>query len=98
MWFRTGDAGLLEKNGHLIYLDRLKEMITLVGGERYSPQYIEGQLKFSPYIRDVMSVGGEDRPFVSALINIDFENVGRWAERRGLAYPASSISARSIRT
>ena len=85
-WFRTGDAGLLEKDGHLIYLDRLKEMITLSGGESYSPQFIEGQLKFSPYIRDVMSVGGEDRPFVSALINIDFENVGRWAERRGLAY------------
>jgi long-chain acyl-CoA synthetase len=85
-WFHTGDAGLLEESGHLIYLDRLKEMITLSSGERYSPQFIEGQLKFSPSIRDVMTVGGEDKPFISALINIDFENVGRWAERRGLAY------------
>jgi long-chain acyl-CoA synthetase len=61
-------------------------MLTLSSGEKYSPQYIEGRLKFSPYIRNVMTVGGEDTPFVTALINIDFDNVGRWAERRGLAY------------
>ncbi len=85
-WYRTGDAGHIDSDGHLIYLDRMKEMLTLAGGEKYSPQYIEGQLKFSPYIRNVMSVGGEDRPFVTALINIDFDNVGRWAERQGLAY------------
>jgi len=85
-WFKTGDAGRLEQDHHLIYLDRLKEMIPLASGERYSPQYIEGQLKFSPYIQDVMSVGGADRPFVAALVNIDFDNVGRWAERHGLAY------------
>jgi len=85
-WFCTGDAGHLDQDGHLIYLDRVKEMITLATGERYSPQYIEGQLKFSPYIRNVMTVGGEDRPFVTALVNIDFDNVGHWAEKRGLAY------------
>jgi len=85
-WFRTGDAGHLDADGHLIYLDRVKEMITLASGDKYSPQFLEGQLKFSPYIRDVMTVGGEDRTFVTALINIDFENVGRWAEKRGLAY------------
>lgn len=85
-WFHTGDAGHIDENQHLIYLDRLKEMIPLSSGERFSPQYIEGQLKFSPYIRDVMALGAEDLPFVTALINIDFENVGRWAERQGLAY------------
>ena len=85
-WFRTGDAGHLSEGGHLIYLDRVKEMITLASGEKYSPQYLEGQLKFSPYIRDVMTIGGEDKPYVAALINIDFENVGRWAEKRGLSY------------
>ncbi len=85
-WFRTGDAGYLDEDGHLIYLDRMKEMITLAGGEKYSPQYIEGRLKFSPYIRDAMTIGGEDKPFVTALITIDFENVGRWAERRGIPY------------
>ena len=85
-WFCTGDAGHINDDGHLIYLDRVKEMITLASGEKYSPQFLEGQLKFSPYIRDVMTVGREDRPFVTALINIDFENVGRWAEKRGLPY------------
>lgn len=85
-WFHTGDAGTFDHHGHLIYLDRLKDMISLSGGESYSPQYIEGRLKFSPFIKDVMTVGGEDRPFVTALINIDFDNVGRWAERQGIAY------------
>src|SRR3990170_65272 len=85
-WFCTGDAGHIDNDGHLIYLDRMKEMITLSSGEKYSPQFLEGQLKFSPYIRDVMTVGGEDKAFVAALINIDFENVGRWAEKRGLPY------------
>ncbi|MBU4225421.1 MAG: AMP-binding protein [Chloroflexi bacterium] len=85
-WFRTGDAGHVDEDGHLIYLDRVKEMLTLASGEKYSPQFLEGQLKFSPYIRDVMTVGGEDKAFVTALVNIDFENVGRWAEKQGLAY------------
>lgn len=85
-WFHTGDAGYFDDDGHLIYLDRVKEMITLASGEKYSPQYIEGQLKFSPYIRDVMTLGGENKPFVTALINIDFDNVGRWAEKRGVSY------------
>lgn len=85
-WYCTGDAGYIDADGHLIYLDRVKEMLTLSTGEKYSPQYIEGRLKFSPYIRDVMSIGGEDKPFVATLINIDFDNVGRWAERQGLAY------------
>lgn len=85
-WFHTGDAGYIDEDGHLIYMDRVKEMITLESGENYSPQYIEGQLKFSPYIRDVMTLGGEDKPFVTALINIDFDNVGRWAEKNGISY------------
>lgn len=85
-WFRTGDAGYIDEDGHLIYLDRVKDMITLANGERFSPQFIEGRLKFSPYIRDVMAIGGETRDFVTAMIIIDFENVGHWAEKRNLGY------------
>jgi long-chain acyl-CoA synthetase len=85
-WFRTGDAGYIDKDGHIIYLDRMKEMITLSSGENYSPQFIEGQLTFSPNIRGVMTIGGSERPFVTALINMDFDNVGRWAEKQGIAY------------
>jgi long-chain acyl-CoA synthetase len=61
-------------------------MITLANMEKFSPQFIEGRLKFNPYVRDVMAVGEETRDFVIALISIDFENVGRWAEKRGLGY------------
>lgn len=86
IWFHTGDAGYLDEDGHLIYMDRVEEMITMESGEHYSPQYIEGQLKFSPYISDVMTLGGETKPFVTALINIDFNNVGRWAEKHGVPY------------
>jgi len=85
-WFHTGDAGYMDEDGHLIFMDRVKEMIAIGPDEKYSPQYIEGQLKFSPYIRDVMTLGGEDKPFVSALINIEFDNVGRWAEKQGIPY------------
>jgi long-chain acyl-CoA synthetase len=85
-WFRTGDAGYIDEDGHLIYLDRVKDMITLATGESFSPQFIEGQLKFSPFIRDVMAVGGPTRDYVTAMIIIDFENVGHWAEKRGINY------------
>ncbi len=85
-WFHTGDAGHIDEDGHLIYLDRVKDLLELAGGERFSPQYIEGQLKFSPYVRDAMAIGGADKEYVTAIINIDFDNVGRWAEGRGLAY------------
>lgn len=85
-WFRTGDAGHVDEDGHLIFMDRVKNIITLSNGERFSPQFIEGRLKFNPYIRDVMSIGGETRDFVTALIVIDFETVGQWAEKRGLGY------------
>jgi long-chain acyl-CoA synthetase len=85
-WFYTGDAGYIDEDGHLIYLDRMDDLLELKGGEKFSPQYIEGRLKFSPYIKDLMSIGGRERAYVTAIINIDFDNVGRWAEKRGIAY------------
>lgn len=85
-WFHTGDAGYVDEDGHLIYLDRVSDMIELANGEKFSPQYIEGRLKFSPYIQDVMTVGGFDMHYVTAIINIDFENVARWAEKNRIAF------------
>ncbi len=85
-WYHSGDAGYLDSDGHLIYLDRVVDMLELAGGEKYSPQYIEGRLKFSPYIKDAMALGGKDKPFVAAIVNIDFENVGRWAESKHITY------------
>lgn len=85
-WFLTGDAGHIDEDGHLIYLDRLKDMIELSNGEKFSPQFIEGRLKFSPYVQDVMAVGGLTRDFVTALVIMEFGNVSRWAEKRGLGF------------
>ena len=85
-WFRTGDAGHIDEDGHLIYLDRMKDMITLANGERYAPQFIEGRLKFSPHILDVMAVGGPAQEYVTALVIINFDNVGSWAERQGISF------------
>ena len=85
-WFKSGDAGYIDEDGHVIFQDRVKNMIKLANGEVFSPQFIEGRLKFSPYIRDVMALGGETRDFVTALVIIAFDNVGYWAEKQGLGY------------
>jgi long-chain acyl-CoA synthetase len=85
-WFHSGDAGYIDDDGHLIYLDRMKDMIELANKDKFSPQFIEGRFKFSPYIRDVMAVGSTDKQFVTALISIDFENVGRWAEKNRIPF------------
>ncbi|MFK7802698.1 MAG: long-chain fatty acid--CoA ligase [Anaerolineae bacterium] len=85
-WFKTGDAGFIDGDGHLIFQDRLKNMLRLKTGESFSPQFIEGRLKFSPFIKDVMAVGDETREFVTALIIVDFGNVSHWAEKQGLSF------------
>jgi long-chain acyl-CoA synthetase len=85
-FFRTGDAGYVDEDGHLIYLDRVKDMIDLASGESFSPQYIEGRLKFNPYIQDVMAIGGFDMDYVTAIVIIDFDNVARWAEKNRIHF------------
>ncbi len=85
-WYRTGDAVNVDENGHLIFMDRLEHMEELSSGVKYAPQYIEGRLRFSPYIKDAMVIGGRDKPFVTAMINIDFTVVAKWAERNHTAY------------
>ena len=84
-YFRTGDAGMIDHLGHLRIMDRAKDVSRLRDGTIFAPKYIENKLKFSPYIREAVAIG-QDREFVSCLINIDSESVGNWAERRGLAY------------
>jgi long-chain acyl-CoA synthetase len=84
-WLHSGDAGYFDEDGHLIVIDRAKDVMTLADGTRFSPQFIENKLKFSPYIREAVVFGG-DWPFVTSIINIDFENVGKWAEARQISY------------
>ena len=85
-WCHTGDAVNINEKGHLIFLDRLDHMGELRSGIKYAPQYIEGRLRFSPYIKDAMVIGGKDKDFVSAIVNMDFTMVGKWAERNRIPY------------
>lgn len=85
-WFHTGDSGHVNERGHLHYLDRIDNLDELRDGHRYAPAYIEGKLKFSRYIQDVMAIGGKSRDFLSVIINIDFESIGKWAEARRISY------------
>ncbi len=85
-WLHTGDAGYFDEDGHLIVIDRAKDVMTLPDGTKFSPQFIENKLKFSPYIKEAVVFGGGDLPYITAMINIDMENVGNWAEKNQLAY------------
>ncbi|OGN99220.1 MAG: AMP-binding protein [Chloroflexi bacterium RBG_13_51_18] len=85
-WCHTGDAVNLSEQGHIIFMDRLEHMGILKSGAKYAPQYIEGRLRFSPYIKDAMVIGGKDKDYVSAIVNIDFAMVGKWAERNRIPY------------
>ena len=84
-WLCTGDAGHMDEDGHVILYDRMSDMTELASGDRFAPQYIEGRLRFSPYVRDVMVVG-RDKDCVTAVMNIDFDVVGKWAERNHIPY------------
>ncbi|TET47979.1 MAG: long-chain fatty acid--CoA ligase [Dehalococcoidia bacterium] len=85
-WCRTGDAVNIDDDGHLLFIDRIDHLGQLRSGIKYAPQYVEGRLRFSPYIKDAMVIGGKDKDFVSAIINIDFGMVGKWAERHHIPY------------
>jgi long-chain acyl-CoA synthetase len=84
-WLYSGDAGFFDQDGHLVVVDRLKDVTRLGDGTTLAPQFLENKLKFSPYVKEAVVVG-QDRPFVAALVNIDMETVGKWAERRQIAY------------
>lgn len=85
-WIKTGDCGTFDEDGHLIVYDRIKDMLPLRGGGTYSPTYIQNRLKFSPYIKEVLVVGGTERAFLFGIITIDFDNVGKWAEKNRISY------------
>ena len=84
-WLRTGDAGYVEPDGHLVVLGRVSEVVHTAKGERYIPNYIENRLKFSPFIKDA-AVLGKGRDTLAVMICIDKETVGHWAEARGISY------------
>ncbi|WP_159349348.1 long-chain fatty acid--CoA ligase [Roseomonas harenae] len=84
-WLHTGDAGYFDKSGHLVVIDRIKDIATTARGERFSPQFIENKLKFSPYVAEAV-VLGDGRPHLAALICIRFPIVSKWAERNRISF------------
>jgi long-chain acyl-CoA synthetase len=84
-WLYSGDAAFFDQQGQLVVIDRAKDVTCLANGTRFAPQFIENKLKFSPYIKEAVVIG-QDCPYVAAMINIDMENVGKWAERRQVTY------------
>ncbi len=84
-WLRTGDAGFIDRSGQLVIIDRARDVGKLAGGAAYAPQFIENKLKFSPFIGEAVAFG-DARPFVAAIVAIDPDTVGNWAERQNLAY------------
>jgi long-chain acyl-CoA synthetase len=84
-WLKTGDAGYIDSDGHLLIIGRKEDIIRNKTGEAFSPDFIETRLKFSPYIKEAV-IFGENRPFITAMINIDMGNVGNWAEERMIPY------------
>jgi long-chain acyl-CoA synthetase len=84
-WLYSGDTGFIDEDGHLVVFDRTKDIMILSDGRKFSPQFLEARLKFSPYLRDALVVGHQ-RPFVTAILCIDYNTVGKWAEDHGINY------------
>ena len=84
-WFHTGDAGFIDPRGHLVIIDRAKDVGAMQDGTPFAPQFIENKLKFSPFIREAVAFGNA-QPFVTVMVAIDMTTVGNWAERRSLPY------------
>ncbi|MGD8387870.1 MAG: AMP-binding protein [Desulfobacteraceae bacterium] len=84
-WYLSGDVGSLTEDGHLVITDRKKDIIITSGGKNISPQEIENEFKASPYIKDAVVIG-DNRKYLTALILIEYDNVGKWAEDQRIAY------------
>jgi long-chain acyl-CoA synthetase len=83
-WLHTGDVAQ-QVGDEIRIVDRKKDIMITAGGKNITPSEIENALKFSAYIKEAIVVA-DRRPYVSALIQIDFETVGKWAEEQGVAY------------
>lgn len=84
-WLHTGDAGYLEDDGQLVVLGRVSEVVYTAAGERFIPTYVENRLEFSHYIKDACILG-QGRDYLTAIICIDLQAVGHWAQENGVSY------------
>ncbi|AKH19400.1 long-chain fatty acid--CoA ligase [Sedimenticola thiotaurini] len=85
-WMYTGDAGYIKKdNGHLVVIDRIKDIATTTNNIHFSPQFIENKLKFSPFVAEAVILG-DKKPYLTAIICIRYGIVAKWAEQKGIAF------------
>jgi len=84
-WLYSGDTGFIDEDGHLVVFDRTKDIMILSDNTKSSPQFLEARLKYSPYLKDALIVGHE-KSFVTAIVCIDYNTVGKWAEDHGINY------------
>jgi len=84
-WLHSGDAGLINKDGHLVVIDRLSDVMHNNEGKMFSPMFLENKLKFSPYIKEAVILGNK-KEYVATMINVDPIVVGKWAEDRGISF------------
>ena len=88
-WMHTGDAGYFTEDGHLVIIDRVKDLMHLSSGAKFSPMFVENKLKFCPYIVESVVLGHE-QDYVTAMICIDYKHVGKWAEDHRINYTTYS--------
>jgi long-chain acyl-CoA synthetase len=84
-WLHTGDIGELDEDGYLTITDRKKDIIITAGGKNVSPSEIENALKVSPYVREAIVIG-DNRRYLVALIGIELDTAGSWAQRRRIPF------------
>jgi len=85
-WFYSGDSGFIREDEHIVFVDSVKDLIKLRNGDTLAPQYVESQLRFSPYIKDAWVVAGKEGAYASGIIVINYNNVGWWAGQKRVAY------------
>lgn len=95
-WLYTGDVGKLDDEGNLYIVDRKKEIIITASGKNIAPSEIENSLKFSPYIREAIVIG-EGKSYLTALVQIDYENVANWAQKEEIPFTTYKSLARNER-
>ncbi|WP_315771487.1 MULTISPECIES: long-chain fatty acid--CoA ligase [unclassified Bradyrhizobium] len=88
-WMHSGDAGYFNREKQLVVIDRIKDLAETARGERFSPQYIENKLKFSPYIAEAVVLGA-GREHLAAMICIRYSIISKWAEKNRIAFTTYS--------
>jgi len=85
-WFYSGDSGFVREDGHVVFADKVEDLVELASGDKLAPQLIESRLRFSPYIKDAWVLAGPERSYASAVIVINYNTVSRWAGQRKISY------------